>query len=137
MCTPLIPALGRKRRKISVNLRLAWSIRASFRTGPKTSQRNPLLKNQNNKAGQWWRTPLISALGRQRQADICELKISLVYKRRASSRRGSKTTEKPCLEKTKKKKKPKKTKNKPKTTTKNTSIKHTLGLLPGLVQLRF
>ena len=28
----------------------------------------------------WWRTPLIPALFRQRQKDICEFKASLVYK---------------------------------------------------------
>ena len=30
--------------------------------------------------GRWWRRPLIPALGRQRQADLCELETSLVYK---------------------------------------------------------
>ena len=30
--------------------------------------------------GQWWRTPLIPTLGRQRQVDLCEFKASLVYK---------------------------------------------------------
>ena len=35
-------------------------------------------------AGRWWRTPLFPALGRQRQADLCEFEASLVY--RASSR---------------------------------------------------
>ena len=40
---------------------------------------------------------------RQRQADLCEFEASLVY--RASSRTGSKATEKPCLDKTAKKEK--------------------------------
>ena len=29
---------------------------------------------------QWWRTPLILALGRQRQVDLCEFEASLVYR---------------------------------------------------------
>ena len=41
--------------------------------------------------------PLIPALRKQRQADLCEFEASLVYK-------GSKAIEKPCLEKTKKQK---------------------------------
>ena len=41
---------------------------------------------------QWWHTPLIPALGRQRQVDICEFKASLVY--RVNSRTGSNATEK-------------------------------------------
>ena len=48
--------------------------------------------------GQWWHTPLIPALGRQRQLDLCEFKASLVF--RASSRTGSKATEKTCLKTT-------------------------------------
>ena len=43
--------------------------------------------------------PLILALRRQRQAYLCEFENSLDY--RASSRAGTKESEKPCLEKTK------------------------------------
>ena len=49
--------------------------------------------------GRWWRTPLIRALRSQRQADLCEFEASLIY--RASSRTGSKATEKPRLKKSK------------------------------------
>ena len=28
----------------------------------------------------WWHRPLIPALGRQRQVDLCEFEFSLVYK---------------------------------------------------------
>ena len=45
--------------------------------------------------------PIISALRRQRQVDICEFEASLVY--RVSSRTGSIATEKPCPEKPEKK----------------------------------
>ena len=31
-------------------------------------------------AGRWWLMPLILALRRQRQADLCEFKTNLVYK---------------------------------------------------------
>ena len=37
-----------------------------------------------NRVGWWWHTPLIPALGKQRQVDLCEFEASLVY--RASSR---------------------------------------------------
>ena len=47
--------------------------------------------------------PLIPALWRQRQVDLCEFEASLVY--RASSRTNSKATEKPRVEKIKRKKK--------------------------------
>ena len=41
-------------------------------------------KTTKNQAGQWWRTPLIPALGRQKQADLCEFEASLVYKEHVS-----------------------------------------------------
>ncbi|MDP1142662.1 hypothetical protein, partial [Klebsiella pneumoniae] len=52
-------------------------------------------------ARQWWCTPLIPALGRQRRVDLCEFETSLVYT--ASSRTGFKAIETPCLEKQNKK----------------------------------
>ena len=56
--------------------------------------------------------PLIPALRRQRQADLCEFEASLVY--RDSFRSGFKAIEKPCLKKQKKKKRKKKKKKKKK-----------------------
>ena len=49
------------------------------------------------KDGQWWwqHTPLIPALGRQRQVDFCEFKANLVYK--ASSRTAMVTQRNPVL----------------------------------------
>ena len=51
----------------------------------------------------WWHMPLLPALGRQRQADLCEFKASLVY--RASAKSGSKAIEKACLKTNKNKQK--------------------------------
>jgi hypothetical protein len=63
-------------------------------------------------ARQWWRTPLILALGRQRQTDLFEFKASLVYT--VSSRTARAIPGKPSLKKTKTKPnqtKPNQTKN--------------------------
>jgi hypothetical protein len=46
--------------------------RLSFKTVRTVTQRNCLKKQNKNKsvAGQWWRMPLIPALGRQKQVDF-------------------------------------------------------------------
>ena len=44
----------------------------------------------------WWCMPLIPALGRQRQEDLCEFKANLVH--RMSSKPGG-AIERPCLKK--------------------------------------
>ena len=48
-------------------------------------------------AGWWWHRPLISARRRQRQADLCELEVSLVY--RVSSRTARATQRNPVSKK--------------------------------------
>ena len=52
-----------------------------------------LIKNLVFLAGVWWRTPLIPALERQRQVDLCEFEDSQGY------------TDKTCLKKKKRKEK--------------------------------
>lgn len=50
--------------------------------------------------GAQWRTPLISALQKQRQADLCEFEARLAYRSESRTTNAS-YTEKPCLEKPK------------------------------------
>jgi hypothetical protein len=63
------------------------------------SQNKTIPTNQTTKlkilfwARQWWHTPLVMGLRRQRQADLCEFKTSLVY--RASSRKVGATQRNP------------------------------------------
>uniref|UniRef100_A0A8C8W5E0 Uncharacterized protein n=1 Tax=Peromyscus maniculatus bairdii TaxID=230844 RepID=A0A8C8W5E0_PERMB len=53
-------------------------------------------------AGRWWRTPLIPALGRQSQADLCEFEARLGYQ--VSPRKGAKLHRETLSQKKKKKK---------------------------------
>ena len=60
-------------------------------------------------AGQWYHTPLIPALGRQKLADLCEFEASLVYR---SSSRTARATLRNLILKRKKKEQNKKQKKK-------------------------
>jgi hypothetical protein len=60
----------------------------------------------------WWYSPLIPELGRQRQADLCEFKVSQVYKARARIAKAISTQRNPFSKKKKQKKKNKKKKTK-------------------------
>ena len=44
------------------------------------SEINSRKKIKKNKSWVWWRTPLIPALRRKRQVDLCEFEDILVYK---------------------------------------------------------
>jgi hypothetical protein len=63
---PLNPALGRQRQVELCEFQTSLVYRGSSRIA-KTTQRNPVLKNQDR---QWWYMLLIPALGRQRQVDF-------------------------------------------------------------------
>ena len=91
----------KKRRRCQKNSECANSLRQGFL--------RHYFGKKNQTAGRWWHTPLVQAFRRKKQVDLCEFEVSLVY--RASSRAGSKATEKPCLKKPKKQKKQKKTTN--------------------------
>ena len=75
---------------------------------PQAEQKKPGI------AGQWWHTPLISELGRQKQVDPCKFEATLIY--RASSRT-ARATQRNLVWKTKTKTKQKY----PKTTTEKPS----------------
>lgn len=50
----------------------------------------PLIQNPQI-TGQWWRTPSIPELGRQREVDLCEFKARLVYTESSRTARGTET----------------------------------------------
>ena len=58
----------------------------------------PTALKVEKRAGQWWHTPLIPALGRQRQVDLCECEASLVY--RTSSKTARAVTQRNPVSKT-------------------------------------
>ena len=60
----------------------------------RATQRNPASKNQKNLASHSSTLPLFPILGRQKQADLCEFKASLVY--RASCRIARSTQRNPA-----------------------------------------
>ena len=54
-------------------------------------------------AGRWWRTPLIPALRRQRQADVCEFEASQVYRATVQATQKNPVSKKKKKEKQRKK----------------------------------
>jgi hypothetical protein len=64
------------------------------RTDTDTLNANKSLKKKA-RAGRWWCTPLAPALGRQRQVDLFEFEVSLLYK--SSSRTARATQRNPVL----------------------------------------
>ena len=72
---PVVPALGRQRQVDLWEFEAILVYKSKSRTGSKAIQRNPVLKIKTKFiAGWWWHIPLILALRRQRQADLCEFK---------------------------------------------------------------
>jgi hypothetical protein len=65
---PLIPALGRQRQRDLCEFKVTLIYKASSRTARDVTRRNQSQKTKTSWA--WWLTPLIPALGRQRQADF-------------------------------------------------------------------
>ena len=99
-CKPVIPALWEAEAVWYLSSRPAWSIEW-FPGHPglyreTLSRKNQKLKKlkMENCDGPWWHTPLVLALGRWKQADICELKASL----QSEFQDSQSCTEKPCLE---------------------------------------
>ena len=61
-----------------------------------TTNKTKAMKKRIYSCQAWWCTPLNPALGKQRQAELCEFKASLVY--RASSRTAGTTQRNPVSE---------------------------------------
>ena len=93
--TPLIPELGRQRQDDLCEFQTSLVYRASSRTGAKATQENPVSNKQTKSVRpQQWYAPVIPALWKQKQMDLCEFKASLFYKMISRT-----ATEKPCLKK--------------------------------------